>query len=36
MDDRLQVALLVLAAAIALTAVGLVVVMYLWINAPSG
>jgi hypothetical protein len=36
MDDRLQVALLVLAAAIALTVVGVVVVMYLWINAPSG
>jgi hypothetical protein len=35
MDDRLQVALLVLAAAIALTAVGFVVVMYLWINAPT-
>jgi hypothetical protein len=36
MDDRLQVALLVLAVAIALTAAGFVAVMYLWINAPSG
>jgi hypothetical protein len=32
----MQVALLVLAAAIALTVAGVVAVMYLWINAPSG